>query len=125
MDNAKAINELVDTAASYAGNLFNGLERTVNSLREDKVRTGLALFADAIEGIDWLTQSLSIVSTSGYDKFDIEPMKNYLSEMLEASENMDYVLLADLIEYEILPLIEDWGTRLDDILLNIGGGGEC
>ena len=116
MGNNIEFNELVESAASYAGNLYNGLEKIVNNLREDNVRTGLSMFADATEGIDWLIQAASIISNSDYDKFDIEPMKGHFAEMNESAENMDYVLLTDLIEYEMLPIVEDWGDRLDVIL---------
>ena len=38
-----------------------------------------------------------------------EKLSNLLSEMSDALENEDWILLADLLEYEFLPICTDWG----------------
>jgi len=35
--------------------------------------------------------------------------------MVEANQNQDWVLLADLLEYEILPYYTDWEEQLPKI----------
>jgi hypothetical protein len=32
--------------------------------------------------------------------------------MISAFENTDYVLLGDILEYEILPILENWNEKL-------------
>ena len=36
--------------------------------------------------------------------------------MVEANQNRDWVLLADLIEYELTPFYEEWQTLLPHLL---------
>jgi hypothetical protein len=38
--------------------------------------------------------------------------------MVEISENEDYILLADLMEYELLPTVREW----QQILQNLSNG---
>lgn len=109
--------ELAESAAGYAGNLFRAMEKTVEDLRGDRAREGLQSLANVIEGLEWLLQAVTALNNaSATPIFADEALKGFLKEMVGASENMDYVLLADLIEYEILPIIDEWGNKLDAIL---------
>lgn len=112
------IEELVESTAGYAGNLYNGLEQVVGNLRADRIREGLTSFSQAAEGLDWMLNSVALLNEAGgkYGGFETEGMTNFLAEVLEAVENSDYVLLADLIEYEIMPIVDEWGKKLDGIL---------
>lgn len=38
----------------------------------------------------------------------VEELSDLFSEMIEVQENEDWILLADLLEYEFLPLVEKW-----------------
>ena len=48
--------------------------------------------------------------TPGTDSIDgrIETISSLLGEMIEVLENEDWILLADLLEYEFLPTVKDW-----------------
>jgi hypothetical protein len=39
---------------------------------------------------------------------NVENISNLLSEMTEVLENEDWILLSDLLEYEFLPVMENW-----------------
>ena len=49
-------------------------------------------------------------SMSDNTEFDaaVEDMSNLFTEMVEVMENEDWVLLADLLEYEFSPMVERW-----------------
>jgi hypothetical protein len=38
----------------------------------------------------------------------LDKLSELFSEMMEVQENEDWILLSDLIEYEFLPLVEEW-----------------
>ena len=42
-------------------------------------------------------------------------LQDLLGEMLEISENEDYILLADLMEYELLPTVREWQHILQNL----------
>ena len=48
--------------------------------------------------------------TPGSDSIDdrIEAISSLLGEMIEVLENEDWILLADLLEYEFMPVVNDW-----------------
>ena len=48
--------------------------------------------------------------TPGTDSIEdrIETISGLLGEMIEVLENEDWILLADLLEYEFLPTVKDW-----------------
>ena len=48
--------------------------------------------------------------TPGSDSIEdrIETISSLLGEMIEVLENEDWILLADLLEYEFLPTVKDW-----------------
>ena len=43
-------------------------------------------------------------------------MSNLFSEMLEVLENEDWILLADLLEYEFIPAMARFKGVIDDLL---------
>ncbi len=45
----------------------------------------------------------------------IELISSLLGEMIETLENEDWILLADLLEYEFLPAVKDWGGVIDNL----------
>jgi len=44
-----------------------------------------------------------------------ETLTGLMAQMLEANQNQDWVLLADLLEYEMIPYYEDWRETLSRI----------
>ena len=49
----------------------------------------------------------------------VEKLGDLLSEMSDVLENEDWILLADLLEYEFIPLCEDWKNLSDKLHLTI------
>ena len=55
--------------------------------------------------------------TPGTDSIDtrIETISSLLGEMIEVLENEDWILLADLLEYEFLPTVKDWESVISNL----------
>ncbi len=49
----------------------------------------------------------------------LEVFSKLLTEMIEVQENEDWVLLADLLEYEFLPVVEKWRLIVQELEKNI------
>jgi hypothetical protein len=58
---------------------------------------------------------------SGHREFNeaTEQLSNLLTEMTEVLENADWILLADLLEYEFLPLSQNWKQVIQNIRENL------
>lgn len=50
---------------------------------------------------------------------NVENISNLLGEMTEVMENEDWILLSDLLEYEFLPIMKNWGETTAYIQNNI------
>ena len=61
---------------------------------------------------------------SGNKEFNesTEQLSNLLTEMSEVLENSDWILLADLLEYEFLPLSQNWKQVIQSIRENLRHG---
>ncbi len=55
------------------------------------------------------------ISHSSRMKKAVERLSELFSEMIEVQENEDWVLLSDLLEYEFLPLVENWKKIIAEI----------
>jgi hypothetical protein len=100
--------ELKESAVGYIDRLEAELPELVLELRAaDPSR--LAMLADITEGTKWLHDAVVIVSG--------DPGADRLIDMMDALEgavkNLDYTLIADILEYEVLELAADWRTVLE------------
>ena len=108
-----------------AGSVTEELYKVIHIMREGS-REIARLFrqADDAEALEMLQDLLEVTReflgmvgllryeyvTPGTDSIDdrIETISSLLGEMIEVLENEDWILLADLLEYEFLPTVKDW-----------------
>lgn len=94
--------------------MANGSKNVARLFREDKNTDALELLQDLLD----VTRDFMGMSTKLRDQYlggadaefveKTEALSNLLSEMSEVMENEDWILLSDLLEYELAPLCEDW-----------------
>ncbi|MEW6660622.1 MAG: hypothetical protein AB1424_18425 [Thermodesulfobacteriota bacterium] len=78
-------------------------------------------FAQVLEALRWMLQTgegacqvldVDMVHTSSPQIGDVSEFlrrfQDLLDEMLQVYEEEDYILLADLMEYELLPMVQEW-----------------
>ncbi|MDA8233887.1 MAG: hypothetical protein M0Z31_03590 [Clostridia bacterium] len=108
--------EGLDTALDYLPVLQKGLEEIAGLFQEGREGEGIALFLEAHTGLDWLEHILrgsriyfqSSNRDLGVQFAEVaEGYNEKLTELTKAWENRDYVLIADLLEYELAPFIEE------------------
>ncbi|OGP70397.1 MAG: hypothetical protein A2Y80_09170 [Deltaproteobacteria bacterium RBG_13_58_19] len=117
-DMARAI--LTD-AASQALTLIQALEKSAALFRLAAEDEANHYFAQVLEALRWLLQTgegacqvlkVDLGQVRSPQLGDVsEFLKRFqdlLDEMLQVYEEEDYILLADLMEYELLPLVQEW-----------------
>ena len=102
--------EAIITAENYMGNIRNGIDLIVNSYRGGNYYKAKENMKDLVEGLVWLNEVLTY--TKSYHSINPLDLSNIFNEMVIAFENTDTVMLADLLEYEVLPIIEAWQGTL-------------
>lgn len=113
----------INTAQDYLPNLRKGLSQISMYLRNGKDSEGTKLFYYALEGLDWFLHVAEAISTFFCSKkTDIkEDLKTYSDIIFNLSEawgNSDYLLTADIIDYELIPNLKKWNKLVDEILTN-------
>ena len=102
--------ELYQSAVDYLPKLTKGLMAIAELIRSGNEAEGAYFFVKATDGLRWLTGFLRNIKSCDYK--EIEELGNYLSSLLDAWENGDYVLIGDLLEYELVPLVEHVNTSI-------------
>lgn len=109
-DNEKL--EVLLTAKEYAGRLIEGIDATVQLFQGGNEGRANENMLDIIDGLQWLISAISSTWDIQREKIHVSDINEHLAEMVSAFENTDYVLLADLLEYEITPVLKDWEEAL-------------
>lgn len=109
---------LVD-AVDYLPRLAKGLKDVVNLFQGSRDGEAINLFLEALSGLQWFQYLVQGLLKYGplpeamaglADKF--AAYNRQLTELLAGWENRDYVLIADVLSYEIIPFIEDFALNL-------------
>ena len=109
-------------AKEYLEKLIPGFQKAADLFRMGNEQEAHKFYLQFLDGIDWVSQvSQTIVSSrenelEGQDlKERQEKLTGFMAQMLEANQNQDWVLLADLLEYEMIPFYEGWQEMLSRI----------
>ena len=126
-----SLNEILEkniaNAQEYLKKLIPGIQKASELFRSGSEQEANKFFINIIDGMEWFSQVVDSIakateSESTYIIFvgkDFQDRQNELVEltrqMVDANQNQDWVLLADLLEYEILPYYTDWEEQLPKI----------
>jgi MarR-like DNA-binding transcriptional regulator SgrR of sgrS sRNA len=120
----------VSNAQNYLKRLLPGIEKASELFRNENEIEANKFFVQIIDGIDWFSQVLQVVvAAQGFSLDEIsidgktmkerhDQLTDLTLRMVDANKNRDWVLLADLLEYEILPYYEEWEVLLPALILD-------
>ena len=105
------MNEQFETlvmASDYLDKLIPGIEKVVPTIRDFRLDECGNDLADIFDGINWLTQVIALTKEIQKEEIDATEINDFMEEMAEGFEDEDYILMADLFEYEVLPILNNW-----------------
>ena len=101
------VKELFESYQAYLHRVPVGCGNIVEMLRKNFVAEALNDVKDFSEGMMWLLDATALLKSNEVDiLFDVFPIIDFLEEINEGLTNQDYLLVADLFEYEIIPFFE-------------------
>lgn len=119
-DGALIVRAVLDDGASHAAELQRFTLATAGLFRAGNERAALDHYIELLGGFDMLIRALADVAfVLGVD-FSTTPVGNVtlerfvsqlntlLQETMAAQQRKDWVLIADLLEYELAPHLEQW-----------------
>lgn len=102
------LQETIESYKDYLEKIPGGATYIANSLREDRIQDALKAIRDFSEGLIWLSEANQLINkNSVIIELNINRIFEFLQEINEGLESQDYLLVADLFEYEIAPFFED------------------
>ena len=104
--------ETLATALDYIPRLNKGIAEAVTAYREGNDAGAYELLVQIIDGLNWLLDVIQLTKAAQKTPIDLEGIEDLLSEMIEGLENQDSVLLADLLEYELLEKTQGWQATI-------------
>lgn len=108
---------VLEQGADYCGRIVEATLQAVADYRSNRTQQASRVLADVLDSISVLTGITYSISAELSDaatrlaelQGEIHP---WLEAMLEAQSGDDPIQIADLLEYEIAPRIEDWGRAM-------------
>ena len=106
-------------AKEYLEKLIPGFQKAADLFRMGNEQEAHKFYLQILDGIDWISQVVQTVVNSRNKELEGQDLKDrqerltgLMTQMLEANQNQDWVLLADLLEYEMIPFYENWQEAL-------------
>ena len=101
------INEVVESYNEYIKNIAPGSLQIAEHLRKDEIQEAFQMILQFSEGMSWLVQANDLLNQNDVKvTLEVEQIHEFLNEINSGLEIQDYVLVADMFEYEIAPFFE-------------------
>ncbi|APC41170.1 hypothetical protein [Clostridium estertheticum] len=110
--------EALKSVKEYMVNLINGIERAVEYFQAGEERKACELISPITEGIQWMSEALMLTKNIHHQDITLQDMNEKLKEIVEAFENEDFILIADLFEYELKPILEDIQKNINKVVVS-------
>lgn len=111
-------------AKEYLEKLIPGFQKAADLFRIENEQEANQYYLHILDGVDWFSQVVLTIMQSRGKELEGESLEErqkkltgLMAQMLEANQNQDWVLMADLLEYEMIPFYEEWKELLSRINL--------
>ena len=107
--------EVIESYNNYIGKVSSGSLQIAEHLRKDEIDEAMRMILQFSEGMGWLIQASELLNKNDVKVIlEVEPINEFLQEINNGLEVMDYVIVADMFEYEIAPFFEQV-TKIEGI----------
>ncbi len=107
-DLEKIIEESSKSAKQYLPKLSEGLKEVIRLFDEGKDEEAVMMFATAIEGLEWFSvfQSALYLMEPCINPEETPVFQKVMKELVNAWETHNFLLMSDILEFELLPLLD-------------------
>jgi hypothetical protein len=117
----------IANALDYLKKLIPGFEQAADLFRTGNEQEANKYYLQILDGIDWFSQVVSVIMEPDEGETELpdadgeslqvrqKKLTDLMNQMLEANQNKDWVLLADILEYEMVPFYKDWENILSKL----------
>ncbi|MCB2288849.1 hypothetical protein LGK97_03610 [Clostridium sp. CS001] len=110
--------DTLKTVSEYMVNLINGIDKAVEYFQAGEDKKGCDLISPITEGMQWMSDALMVTKDIHKQEMNLQHMNEKLSEIVEALENGDFILIGDLFKYELTPVLGDIQKNINKAIAN-------
>jgi hypothetical protein len=116
MNNLELIEDTFNTCKEYLPRLISAVGSIPGALQSNKENEAFDLLPGIFQGLEWVIKIFTEIKKLQY-KIDINPteLNEFFAALEEALKIKDYVLVSDIFEYEILPVLERWKKTVEKL----------
>ncbi|MEF9934208.1 hypothetical protein [Clostridium sp.] len=108
--------EVLHTVYDYIPNLINGIQDAISYVHDRRETEFYRLMPQIIEGIEWVINAVGLTEDIHKESVEIEDINEVLNEIVEGLENGDSVLIADVLECEMLVRVIKWYESISKVV---------
>ncbi len=106
-------NEIFESLKEYLTRFLNGLNDIVKWLHQGEDLKALGNMLYVVEGLEWISEVMILTKTVHGIDIELNKINLTLLELNEALLDKDTIFIADILEYEIKPLIQEWNNMIN------------
>ncbi|MGM0841686.1 MAG: hypothetical protein ACQEWE_13205 [Bacillota bacterium] len=107
------IKETQDSLEQYTPRLLSAIKDLVIFFREENTIKAFEIFNPIIEGVEWVVKAVVLMNNNEKYIDDLNTLNNFLESINEAINHEEYVMVADIFEYEILGYLDKLINEMD------------
>lgn len=88
--------------------LINTINLMIDQLKNNQIEEMYRSLSQMTDETDWLIEAVARVQELLEEKIEIMEINHIISEIIMSIHNKDYILLTDLLQYELLELVTSW-----------------
>lgn len=105
--------ETLESLREYIPKVIDVNNTLIQLFREENTLKAFELFPSFIEGLNWVIQASVLINKQNtLFVFDMPAINSFLTEINEGIYLNDFVIVADILEYEIMTLLEEVLTEI-------------
>ena len=113
MEFEKQQKEIVVELKAYLPRFISGLKEIIKWFHQGEEEKALKNMSHVVEGTEWIIEVLNLTNELYYQPIDTKQINPFLLKVNEGLERSDSLLIADILEYEITPIIEEWSSKIN------------
>ena len=98
----------------YLSALTLDVKEVSDLFRKDELHEGLSCISELTKGFEIVIEGATGIDDVLKNGFNANELVEFIKETVEALENEDYVLLGDLLEYEIHPILSNLKENVEN-----------
>ena len=104
--------EALKTASEYILRLEDGIQVCANYFQKCEESKGYNMITPIAEGIDFVNEILILTREVQKEAIDFTDINTVFKEVIKSLEREDYILMGDLFQYEIKPLLQKLNKQI-------------